>query len=761
MDYGQPIQFGTFITPTAADPGAVVDAAVLSEQLGFDVVTFQDHPYQPSFLDTWTLLSWVAARTERVHLSGNVLNLPLRPPAVLARAAASLDLLSGGRVALGIGAGVIWDPIAAMGGPRRTPGQSVDALTEAIAVIRGIWDTSDRSPLRIEGEHYRLDGAKRGPAPAHDIPIWIGALKPRMLRLTGRSADGWLPSLAYLQPGDLERGSRIIDEAGIAAGREPGEIRRLLNINGRFTERSGGMLDGPPEQWVDQLLELVLQHGTSTFILASDDPDVLRTFAAEVVPALREVVDRERQTSRTVARSTRSAAARAKRHDTVDYDSIPLSLAAGAVEPGDREYERVRSTYTRGGSPALVLRPRSVDEVVEALAYARSNPDAPLATRSGGHGFSGRSTNHGGVVIDLHRLNEVTILDATAGIVRVGPGARWVEVAASLRPYDLAISSGDHGGVGVGGLATAGGIGWLAREHGLTIDHLRAVELVLADGSLVRASADEQPDLFWAVRGAGANFGIAVAFEFQAAQVSHELGFGRLVLDSGDPAALLQAWGAAVQEAPRDLTAEIILTPPRRGAAGRGTVLAVVDSSEPDVVIDRMQRLADTAPLLDATVQLMSYAELMAMTGGTEAPVGRGEPHSRSGLIEHVTPEFATAAAELLATGAVYWFHLRSLGGAVSDVPPDATAFGHRSAAFSVAALGANDGSLTQAWDSLREHMMTGIYLSFETGLDDGRIADAFPPATLDRLRSLKSRFDPDNVFRDNFALEASVPSES
>ena len=183
VDYGHPLRFGSFITPAAAAPQRAVELAVVSEQVGLDLVTFQDHPYQPAFLDTWTLLSWVAARTERIHVSGNVLNVPLRIPSVLAGAAASLDLLSGGRVELGLGAGGFWDAITAMGVPRLTPGEGVDALSEAIDVIRGRWDTADRSVLRAGGEHHRVDGAKRGPAPAHAIPLWIGARGPRMLRL--------------------------------------------------------------------------------------------------------------------------------------------------------------------------------------------------------------------------------------------------------------------------------------------------------------------------------------------------------------------------------------------------------------------------------------------------------------------------------------------------------------------------------------------------------------------------------------------------
>ncbi|HVT66471.1 MAG TPA: LLM class flavin-dependent oxidoreductase, partial [Trebonia sp.] len=180
-DYGHPLRFGSFITPVNSPAAQPVRLAVLSEELGLDLVTFQDHPYQPSFLDTWTLLSWAGARTERVQLSGNVLNLPLRQPAVLARAAASLDLLSEGRVSLGIGAGGFWDAIEAMGGRRLDPRQAVDALEEALAVIRGIWDAAERRALRLDGDYYRVSGAKRGPAPAHDIPVWVGAYKPRML----------------------------------------------------------------------------------------------------------------------------------------------------------------------------------------------------------------------------------------------------------------------------------------------------------------------------------------------------------------------------------------------------------------------------------------------------------------------------------------------------------------------------------------------------------------------------------------------------
>ena len=172
MDYGHPLQLGTFITPGNDDPQVPVELARLSEDLGYDLVTFQDHPYQPRFHDTWTLLSWVAARTERIHLAPNVLNVPLRQPAVVARAAASLDLMTDGRVSLALGAGHFWDAMEAMGAHRLTPGESVDALAEAIDVVRAIWSAGS-DQFHVAGEHHRLDGAQAGPAPVHDISLLI------------------------------------------------------------------------------------------------------------------------------------------------------------------------------------------------------------------------------------------------------------------------------------------------------------------------------------------------------------------------------------------------------------------------------------------------------------------------------------------------------------------------------------------------------------------------------------------------------------
>ena len=283
MDYGRPIQFGNFLIPDATQPLLPLEQAVRADALGIDLIGIQDHPYQWRFHDTWTLLTAIAMRTERVTVFPDVANLPLRPPAVLAKSAASLDLLSGGRVELGLGAGGFWDAIKAMGGPDRTPGESVLALEEAIEVIRLVW--SGKRGLRYDGRFYQLAGLNAGPVPSHPIGIWLGAYKPRMLALIGRAADGWVPSLGRLTATDLRDASARIDDAARAAGRDPAAIRRLLNVGANLS--------------ADDFAELALEVGFDTFIVGGtpDDPDFLKRFLEEVAPRVRELVAAGRETS--------------------------------------------------------------------------------------------------------------------------------------------------------------------------------------------------------------------------------------------------------------------------------------------------------------------------------------------------------------------------------------------------------------------------------------------------------------------------------
>jgi alkanesulfonate monooxygenase SsuD/methylene tetrahydromethanopterin reductase-like flavin-dependent oxidoreductase (luciferase family) len=210
----------------------------------------------------------------------------------MAKAAASIDLLSGGRFELGLGAGGFWDAIEAYGGPRHSPSAALAALAEAIEVIRRIW-SGDRN-LRFEGQHYYLRGAQSRPVPAHPIGIWLGVIGPRALQLTGQVADGWVPSFR----GDLKAiadMTKRLDDAAAEAGRNPGNIRRILNVGGAITDGpSNGILQGPVEQWVEELSDLAITYGFDTFILWAEGEGQLSRFAERVVPAVRAQVAAER-----------------------------------------------------------------------------------------------------------------------------------------------------------------------------------------------------------------------------------------------------------------------------------------------------------------------------------------------------------------------------------------------------------------------------------------------------------------------------------
>ncbi|HLV35726.1 MAG TPA: LLM class flavin-dependent oxidoreductase [Spirillospora sp.] len=289
--------FGINIDPRADNWQNTFERAQVADRAGLDLLTSQDHPYNKTHLDTWTLLSAVAAVTHNIHIGTNVANLPLRPPAMLAKAAASLDVLSGGRVELGIGAGAFWRGVAAYGGPERSPGEAYEAFSEALDIIRGMWDKAGGS-LRYEGRHYQVQGAQPGPAPLHPIRIWVGAIGPRMLRLVGAKADGVLVSITYVPPLRLNQVNDRIDEGAAAAGRDPEAVRRGYNLMGVIREReTRGItsqdtgIDGPVDYWIEEIIRLRCDFRQDTFLFWPTEGDPIwqiERFAYEIAPAVRE-----------------------------------------------------------------------------------------------------------------------------------------------------------------------------------------------------------------------------------------------------------------------------------------------------------------------------------------------------------------------------------------------------------------------------------------------------------------------------------------
>ena len=292
------LRFGLNIDPATRRLELAWRLAAVADEAGsgYDFIGVQDHPYLPDHLDTWTLLTALGARTARVRLLPNVLNLPLRPPAMLAKSAATLAVITGGRFEMGVGAGAMWDAITSYGGPRRAPGEAVKALREGIGVMRALW-SGGREPVTRDGAHYRLEGARPGPAPGHPIAIWLGALGPRMLRLTGELANGWIVSAPYVPPTAVPALSGQIDAAAEGAGRDPASIRRAYNLMGAITRPGGpslraaqpGQIIGPPEQWVEEIARYARDLGMDTFFFwpLIDEEAQARAFADEVIPAVR------------------------------------------------------------------------------------------------------------------------------------------------------------------------------------------------------------------------------------------------------------------------------------------------------------------------------------------------------------------------------------------------------------------------------------------------------------------------------------------
>src|SRR6201996_239536 len=282
------MQFGAFIGPRADDIAGVRERVLAAERAGFDFVSIQDHPYVPAYLDTFSLIANLAATTSTLRFITNVANLPLRPAPMLAKAAASIDRLSGGRFDLGLGAGRVWAEIERMGGPTWTPGEAIGAMSEAIDTFQTAWG--------FEGE----DGA--GVAPAHRIGIWVGGAGPRMLGLIGRKADGWIAPLATgyeTQPAAQDR----IDAAAAAAGRDPAAVGRMIQLVGRVTDtastisrpRSGAgsqAIRTTPEHWARIVAEFAVEErfNAMNIVLEEETSDQIIRFGADVVAAAREAL---------------------------------------------------------------------------------------------------------------------------------------------------------------------------------------------------------------------------------------------------------------------------------------------------------------------------------------------------------------------------------------------------------------------------------------------------------------------------------------
>ncbi|MEU4386968.1 FAD-binding oxidoreductase [Promicromonospora sp. NPDC023805] len=439
---------------------------------------------------------------------------------------------------------------------------------------------------------------------------------------------------------------------------------------------------------------------------------------------------------------------------TSAIENLRRDFGGDVVEPGAAEYEAVSRAKLVAGSPAFVLRPKTVGDVQAAVRFAVGS-GLTLSVRGGGHSFPGFGTNDGGIVIDLSGLADVEVVDEGRRLVRVGGGATWGQVAEALTPHGLAISSGDTKSVGVGGLTLNGGIGWKVRKHGLTLDHLVAAQLVTADGAVVPASAEENPELFWAIRGGGGNLGVVTSFEF-VAHPTTEVFFGKITFPAAETAAVLQGWAEHLRTAPEELTSIANLANPFAGGPEAPLEIHVAfDGDDPELAARALDPIRRLGTVLEDDVALHAYADILV--DGAELPPGL-ELLGHSGFVERESvSDTLRILAEVGTSAGSPSIAIRTVGGAVSRVPADATAYAHRGAELLVATVAGGPKPVIEAarpgiaaiWARLAPHV-NGAYSNFlgSTTADD--VAAVYPAATYERLAVIKRQYDPSNVFARN-----------
>jgi FAD/FMN-containing dehydrogenase len=456
--------------------------------------------------------------------------------------------------------------------------------------------------------------------------------------------------------------------------------------------------------------------------------------------------------------------------DPLAIADLRRNLNGAVYLPGDANYERERPVWNGlfDKRPAVIARPTDPFDVARAVAFARNN-QLPLAVRSGGHGPAGHGTVDGGLLVDLSAMKRLSI-DPQRRIAQAQLGLTWGEYAAAAQAYDLATSSGDTASVGVGGLTLSGGMGGMLRKHGLAIDHLLAVDLVTADGRLVRASDDEHPDLFWALRGGGGNFGIATAFEFQLHPAGTILG-GAVLYSAAEAEHVIRLAVAEAVQAPDELTVQIILLPAppqpfipaeRVGELAVAVAVSYVgDLAEGKRVVAPLRSLG--APIADI-IRPMPYPGLFALT----------EMSTVKGIYQDVRSAFLRTLDDATITTIVEHARrssqayprvlIRVLGGAMGRVPETATAFAHRDKLLMVNIMSSAPNAdvferqqpgFEAFWRTIQPRAEGG-YVGFM--MDEGaeRVRAAYG-ANYPRLVQIKNRYDPDNVFQVNQNIPPTV----
>ena len=438
-----------------------------------------------------------------------------------------------------------------------------------------------------------------------------------------------------------------------------------------------------------------------------------------------------------------------------DIEEFKQSFEGNIILPGDAGYEQASTVLVRKGKPAVIAMASSPADVARAIAYAREH-SLVVSVRSGGHSNAGFSTNDGGIIIDVSLMNNVEVIDKSTGHVRIGAGAKWGEVARTLDTDGLAISSGDTLSVGVSGLTLGAGVGWMVRKYGLALDCLKSVELVTAKGEVITASETTNPDLFWALRGGGGNFGVATSFEFEAHPVGRVF-FGTIMFAPDDIAAWLKGWRDVMRAAPDELSTMAMVIPAK--AMGENPAMNIVmccwDGDDEAAANAALAPIRALAPVVNDAVAKKHYSEVLE------------EVHPPQGVHIEVNNaffrDFSDDVIQKIAAAVQEGnlFQLRSVGGAMNRIAPDATAFAHRDSEVLVVApkffpFDATEETIQTGLKPWRDIAVTsaGAYINFFSRATEQEVAAAYPPETYAKLTRVKKTYDPDNLFSQNINVK-------
>ncbi len=436
-------------------------------------------------------------------------------------------------------------------------------------------------------------------------------------------------------------------------------------------------------------------------------------------------------------------------------DLLKKGFSGNVILPEDEKYEDVRNTISVKGRPAIVLQPVDNKDIVSAVDFAVEN-QLTLSVRSGGHSVAGFSTNNKGLVIDLSNFNQVEVVDKDKGLVKVGAGAKWIDVANTLKEYGLALSSGDTKTVGVGGLTTGGGIGWMVRKYGLAIDSLVAADVVTPVGKTIRADKTKNPDLFWAIRGGGGNFGIVTNFEFRAHRVNKVFA-GIVIFSLDDVGGVLKKWRDYMRTADEALSIIINILPSFMGNPPMFMMMCCYANDDKAAASKVIAELKALGEVVSEDVKEKYYAEVLE---DAHPPEGV-KITVKNVFVDEFSDELIDTIVKAREIKSDLVLQIRPLGGAVSKIDPHATAFAYRNSEALLLSptfvpLTASDQEAEkalQAWETIAAFGV-GAYSGFMSTASDEDVAKIFPKQTYARLVKIKQQYDPSNILNQNYNIK-------